>query len=135
MEVGSLREETCTAEEAACEKINASVVVQELETAILEYAISTCPFSSAFENVPGYREEELPDLIEGLISEGIVKVGFYYEEMQENLTILYFLRLGEEKHVVLGLDPNEVCVSISNVDGIFRLNDDQYMNLLKISLC
>ena len=135
MEVGSLREETCTAEEAACEKINASFVEQELEAAILEYAISTFPFSSAFENVPGYCEEELPDLIEGLISEGIVKVGFYYEEMQENLTILYFLRLDEEKHVVLGLDPNEVCVSISNVDGIFRLNDDQYMNLLKIPLC
>ena len=135
MEVGSIREETCTAEETACEKINASVVEQELETAILEYAISTFPFSSAFENVPDYREEELPDLIEGLISEGIVKVGFYYEEMQENLTILYFLRLDEEKHVVLGLDPNEICVSISNVDGIFRLNDDQYMNLLKIPLC
>ena len=135
MEVGSIREETCTVEETACEKINASVVEQELETAILEYAISTFPFLNAFENVPGYRKEELPDLIEGLISEGIVKVGFYYEEMQENLTILYFLRLDEEKHVVLGLDPNEVCVSISNVDGIFRLNDDQYMNLLKIPLC
>ena len=135
MEIGSLREETCTLEETACENINGSVVEQELETAILEYAISTFPFSSAFENVPGYHEEELPDLIEGLISEGIVKVGFYYEEMQENLTILYFLRLDEEKHVVLGLDPNEVCVSISNVDRIFRLNDDQYMNLLKIPLC
>jgi len=135
MEVGSIRDKTCTAEEIACEKITASVVEQELETAILEYAISTFPFSNAFENVPGFREEELPDLIEGLISEGIVKVGFYYEEMQENLTILYFLRLDEEKHVVLGLDPNEVCVSISNVDGIFRLNDDQYMNLLKIPLC
>ena len=135
MEVGSLREETCTAEEAACEKINASVVEQELETAILEYAISTFPFSSVFEYVPGFREEEIPDLIEGLISEGIIKVGFYYEEMQGNLTILYFLRLDEEKHVVLGLDPNEVCVSISNVDRIFRLSDDQYMNLLKIPLC
>ena len=135
MGTGSVREETCSTEETVCEKINASVVEQELETAILEYAISTFPFSSAFESVPGYREEELPDLIEGLISEGIVKVGFYYEEMQENLTILYFLRLDEEKHVVLGLDPNEVCVSISNVDGIFRLNDDQYMNLLKIPLC
>ena len=135
MEIGSLREETCTEEEAACEKINASVVEQELEVAILEYAISTFPFSSAFENDPGYREEALPNLIEGLISEGIIKVGFYYEEMQENLTILYFLRQDEEKHVVLGLDPNEVCVSISNVDGIFRLNDDQYMNLLKIPLC
>ncbi|MCH1520617.1 MAG: hypothetical protein L7T82_03715 [SAR324 cluster bacterium] len=135
MVVGSIREDTCITEETACEKINASVVEEELETAILEYAIITFPFSSAFVNVPGYREEDLPDLIEGLISEGIVKVGFYYEEMQENLTILYFLQLDEEKHVVLGLDPNEVCVSISNVDGIFRLNDDQYMNLLKIPLC
>ena len=101
MEVGGIREETCTEEETACEKINAPVVEQELETAILEYAISTFPFSSAFENVPDYREEELSDLIEGLISEGIVKGGFYYEEMQENLTILYFLRLYKEKHVCL----------------------------------
>ena len=63
MEVGGIREETCTEEETACEKINASVVEQELETAILEYAISTFPFSSAFENVPGYREEELPEAL------------------------------------------------------------------------
>ena len=135
MEVGIIREDTCTTEETACEKINASDVEEELETAILEYAIITFPFSCAFENVPGYREEELPDLIEGLISEGLVKVGFYYEEMQENLTIFYFLRLNEEKHVVLGLDPKEVSVSISNVNGIFRLNDEQYVNLLKIPLC
>ena len=70
-----------------------------------------------------------------MVSDGVVKVGFYYEEMQESLTIFYFLRLNEEKHVVLGLDPNEVCVSISNVNGIFRLNDEQYVNLLKIPLC
>ena len=74
-------------------------------------------------------------MIQGLISEGIIKVGFYFEEMQENLTILYFLRLDEEKHVVLGLDPKEVSVSISNVNGIFRLNDEQYVNLLKIPHC
>ena len=108
---------------------------QGLETAILDYAISTFPFSSAFENVPGFREDELSDLIEGLVTEGVVKVGFYYEEMQESLTIVYFLRLNEEKHVVLGLDPNEVCVIISNANGIFRLNDEQYVNLLKIPLC
>ena len=135
MEIGSIREETFIVEKSAAENISASLVDEGLESVILKYAISTFPFSGAFENVPGYREDELPELIQGLIFEGIVKVGFYYEEMQENLTILYFLRLDEEKHVVLGLDPNEVCVSISNVDGIFRLNDDQYMNLLKIPLC
>ena len=135
MEIRSIRDETFIAEKPAAENISASLVEEGLESVILEYAISTFPFSGAFENVPGYRKDELPELIQGLIFEGIVKVGFYYEEMQENLTILYFLQLDEEKHVVLGLDPNEVCVSISNVDGIFRLNDDQYMNLLKIQLC
>ena len=135
MEVGSIRKETFIAEKSAAENISASLVEEGLESVILEYAISTFPFSGAFENVPGYREDELPELIQGLIFEGIVKVGFYYEEMQENLTIFYFLRLNEEKHVVLGLDPKEVSVSISNVNGIFRLNDEQYVNLLKIPLC
>ena len=135
MEIGSIREETFIAERPVAENLSASLVEQGLESVILEYAISTFPFSGAFENVPGYREDELPELIQGLISEGIVKVGFYYEEMQENLTIFYFLRLNEEKHVVLGLDPKEVSVSISNVNGIFRLNDEQYVNLLKIPLC
>ena len=135
MEIGSIREETFSAEKSVAENIPASPLEQGLESVILEYAISTFPFSGAFENVPGYRENELPDLIQGLINEGIVKVGFYYEEMQENLTIFYFLRLNDEKHVVLGLDPNEVCVSISNLKGVFRLNDEQYVKLLKIPLC
>ena len=135
MEIGSIREETFVAETSAAENISASLVEQGLESVILEYAIIIFPFSGAFENVPGYREDELPELIQGLISEGIVKVGFYFEEMQENLTIFYFLRLNEEKHVVLGLDPKEVSVSISNVKGIFRLNDEQYVNLLKIPHC
>ena len=135
MEIGSIREETFIAEKSAAENVSASLVEQGLESVILKYAISTFPFSGAFENVPGYREDELPELIQGLISEGIVKVGFYFEEMQENLTIFYFLRLNEEKHVVLGLDPKEVSVSISNVNGIFRLNDEQYVDLLKIPHC
>ena len=135
MEIGSIREETFVAETSVAENISASLVEQGLESVILEYAIGIFPFSGAFENVPGYREDELPELIQGLISEGIVKVGFYFEEMQENLTIFYFLRLNEEKHVVLGLDPKEVSVSISNVKGIFRLNDEQYVNLLKIPHC
>ena len=135
MEIGSIREKTFIAEKSVSKNISSSIVDEGLESVILKYAISTFPFSGAFENVPGYRENELPELIQGLIFEGIVKVGFYYEEMQENLTIFYFLRLNEEKHVVLGLDPKEISVSISNVNGIFRLNDEQYVNLLKIPLC
>jgi len=135
MEFRSAREEAIFAEKVACKSMSASALLQGLETVILDYAISTFPFYGAFESVPGYHEEELSDLIEGLVSEGIVKVGFYYEEMQECLTIFYFLRLKEEKHVVLGLDPKEVCVIISNVNGVFRLNDEQYVNLLKIPLC
>ena len=135
MEIGSVREEAFSTEKSAAENISTSLMEQGLESVILEYAISTFPFSGAFENVPGYREDELPELIQELIFEGIVKVGFYYEEMQENLTIFYFLRLNEEKHVVLGLDPKEISVSISNVNGIFRLKDEHYVNLLKIPLC
>ena len=135
MEIGNIRVEKFVTEKSVAENLSASLVEQGLESVILEYAISTFPFSGAFENVPGYREDELPELIQGLISEGIVKVGFYFEEMQENLTIFYFLRLNEEKHVVLGLDPKEVSVSISNVKGIFRLNDEQYVDLLKIPHC
>ena len=135
MEDESGSEEVIFVEKVTCKSISDSALEQGLETAILDYAISTFPFHGAFENVPGYREEELSDLIEGLVSDGVVKVGFYYEEMQESLTIFYFLRLNEEKHVVLGLDPNEVCVIISNVKGIFCLNDEQYVNLLKIPLC
>lgn len=135
MEVGSVKVESIFAEKVVCKNISAPALEQELKNAILGYAISTFPFSDAFENVPGYRSDELYDLIEGLVTEGVVKIGFYYEEMQESLTIIYFLQLNEEKHMVLGLDPNEVCVSISNVNEIFRLNDEQYMNLLKIPLC
>ena len=135
MDIGSIRKKTLNAEKAPAENIYSSLVEEGLESVILEYAISTFPFSGAFENVPGYRADELPELIQGLIFEGTVKVGFYYEEMQENLTIFYFLRLNDEKHVVLGLDPKEVSVSISNINGIFRLNDEQYVNLLKIPLC
>ena len=135
MGIGCISDETYIAEKNAAGDVSASFLEQDLESVIFKYAIRTFPFSSAFENVPGYREEELPELIQGLISEGIIKVGFYYEEMQEDLTIFYFLRLNEEKHVVLGLDPKEVSVSISNVNGIFRLNDEQYVYLLKIPHC
>ena len=135
MGIGCIRDETYIAEKNAAGDISASFLEQDLESVIFKYAIRTFPFSSAFENVPGYREEELPELIQGLISEGIIKVGFFYEEMQEDLTIFYFLRLSKEKHLVLGLDPKEVSVFISNVNGIFRLSDEQYVNLLKIPLC
>ena len=116
-------------------KIKSSSVEKGLESVIMDYAISTFPFAGAFESVPGYRKDELHLLIQEMISEGIVKIGFYFEEMQQNLTILYFLRLTKEKHMVLGLDPQKVTVGISNVNGIFRLNDEQYINLLKIPLC
>lgn len=135
MKIGSKKKVESVEEKIGFENIHASMLEQGLEEAILKYAISTFPFSGAFENIPGLQENELQDLIENLISKGIVKVGFYFEEMQENLTIVYFLQLDEEKHLVLGLDPNETCVSISNVNGIFRLNDEQYMNLLNIPIC
>ena len=70
-----------------------------------------------------------------MIDEGTVKVGFYYEEMQENLTLFYFLCVDGETHIVLGLDPNHMQVSItSGSNGIFRLNDEQYLSILQVPL-
>ena len=57
MEVGSAREEAIFAEKVDCKSISASALEQGLETAILDYAISTFPFYGAFESVPGYSEE------------------------------------------------------------------------------
>jgi len=47
MEIGSIREETFIAERSAAENLSASLVEQGLESVILEYAISTFPFSGA----------------------------------------------------------------------------------------
>ena len=55
MEIGNIREETFVTEKSVAENLSASLVEQGLESVILEYAISTFPFSGAFENVPGYR--------------------------------------------------------------------------------
>jgi len=44
MEFGSAREEAIFAEKVACKSISASALEQGLETAILDYAISTFPF-------------------------------------------------------------------------------------------
>ena len=72
MGTGSTREETYFAEKTAAGEISTSFLEQDLESVILKYAIKIFPFSSAFENVPGYCDEELPKLIQGLISEGNV---------------------------------------------------------------
>ena len=61
MEFGSASEKAIFAEKIACKSFSASALEQGLETAILDYAISTFPFYEAFESVPGYREEELSD--------------------------------------------------------------------------
>ena len=60
MGIGCIRDEMYIAEKNAAGDITASFLEQDLESVIFKYAIRTFPFSSAFENVPGYREEELP---------------------------------------------------------------------------
>ena len=48
-----------------------------------------------------------------MITNGGLKVGFYYEEMQESLTLFYFLKVRNQAHIVLGLDPENVQVAIN----------------------
>ena len=110
-------------------------VESSLEEAILEYAIGAFPYAEALELVPGCRPDSIRDTLFDMIDEGTVKVGFYYEEMQENLTLLYFLCVDGDTHIVLGLDPNHVQVSITaDTNGIFRLDDEQYLSILQVPL-
>lgn len=110
-------------------------VEDSLEEAILEYAISAFPYAEALELIPGYRPESIRNTLFQMIDEGTVKVGFYYEEMQENLTLFYFLCVDGETHIVFGLDPNHVQVSITaDTNGIFRINDEQYLDILQVPL-
>jgi len=107
-----------------------------LEEAILEYAIDTFPYKEAFEQIPGHEVEEYRQTLSDLIEADVLKIGFYYEEMQESLIIFYFLRIDEENYIVLGLDPDKVQVHIpSDVEGIFRLDEEQYIDILQIPLC
>jgi hypothetical protein len=110
-------------------------VEDSLEEAILEYAISAFPYAEALELIPGCRPESIRNTLFQMIDEGTVKVGFYYEEMQENLTLFYFLCVEGETHIVFGLDPNHVQVSITtDTNGIFRINDEQYLDILQVPL-
>jgi hypothetical protein len=115
---------------------DSSTLESNLEGAILEYAINTFPFADAFEFFPGLEEEDCRDTLTELVQNGGIKVGFYYEEMQDSLTLFYFLRVHDQTHVVLGLDPDRVQVAIDeDFDGVFRLDEEQYIELLQIPLC
>lgn len=110
-------------------------VEDSLEEAILEYAISAFPYAEVLELISGCRPESIRNTLFQMIDEGTVKVGFYYEEMQENLTLFYFLCVEGETYIVFGLDPNHVQVSItSDTNSIFRLDDEQYLNILQVPL-
>ena len=106
-----------------------------LEEAIIEYAIDTFPYRDAFEQIPGHETSEYRETLADLIETRVLKIGFYYEEMMENLIIFYFLRIDEENYIVLGLDPDKVQINIPReVEGIFRLDEEQYIDILQIPL-
>ncbi|MBF0279810.1 MAG: hypothetical protein HQM13_18575 [SAR324 cluster bacterium] len=103
------------------------------EEMILEYAIDTFPYKDAFEYLPGYQGDEREFLSE-LIDSGVLKIGFYFEEMQEDLTIFYFLQIYDETYIVLGLD-SEIQVEIfPDDDGIFQIDEEQYIDLHQLFL-
>lgn len=103
----------------------------EWEDIIMEYAISTFPHLDAFDYLPGYVGEDKQILGE-LIQTGCLKIGFYYEEMLEGLTLFYFFQVDDVNFVVLGLD-NGIQVEIpTDVQGIFRLDEEQYLDLMQV---
>ena len=54
--------------------------------------------------------------------------------MQEDLTIFYFLQIYDETYLVLGLD-SEIQVEIfPDDDGIFQIDEEQYMDLYQVYL-
>jgi hypothetical protein len=109
---------------------------QGLEQIILQFAIRSFPYSDALKTLPGQDDERVPQLLSRMIQSESLKIGFHYEEMQDKLTLLYFLRVEDDTHVVLGLDPQRARVSISDdVQGLFRLNDEQYLDILQTPLC
>lgn len=105
----------------------------EWEETVLEYAIETFPYKEVFEYLPGYQGDDREFLIEMIESE-VLKIGFYFEEMQEDLAIFYFLQIYDETYVVLGFDA-EVRVEIASEEAeIFQLDDEQYIALSQIQL-
>ena len=113
-----------------------TLIDQCLETAIVDHAIKTFPYFEAFEKLPGFQKEQVPVLLSDMVSTGMLKIGFYFEELQDYLTIFYFLRAKDDCHIVLGMDPKELSVSISpEIKGVFRLSEEQYVNLFEVPHC
>ena len=113
----------------------ASSFEEGLEEAILEFAIDTFPYREAISQLPEHGIDGYRQTLSGLIDSGMLKIGFYYEEMLENLIIFYFLRMDDENFIVLGLDPESIQVNIPDeVEGIFRLDEEQYLDILQLPL-
>ena len=114
---------------------NSQSLEANLEGAILEYAINTFPFADSCEFFRGLDNSAVRETLTEMINNGGLKVGFYYEEMQESLTLFYFLKVRNQAHIVLGLDPENVQVAINDdIDGVFRIDEEQYIELLQIPL-
>ncbi len=103
------------------------------EEMILEYAIDTFPYKDAFEYLPGYQGDER-EFLTDLVDSGVLKIGFYFEEMQEDLTIFYFLQVYDETYLVLGLDAEIQVEIFPDDDGIFQIDEEQYMDLYQVYL-
>ena len=121
--------------ESVTESLNTSLD-QGLEDAILKFAIQRFPYRDALGTLPGHDENKVHRVLKNMIRRECVKVGFHYEKMQDRLTLFYFLKIRQDKHIVLGLDPRQVQVSInSEVTGVFRIDDEQYLSIMQIPLC
>ena len=107
-----------------------------LESAIIEHAIKTFPFAESLLGIPPCIDQSLDCLLHDLLSTGLLKIGFYYDKLQDNLSIFYFLREEGEVFSMLDVKPYELKVTMdANIKAVFGLSEEQYINLLGVTLC
>ena len=70
-----------TSNQLAEQVSNSQSLEANLEGAILEYAINTFPFADSFDYFPGLENADFRETLTEMITNGGLKVGFYYEEM------------------------------------------------------
>ena len=68
-----------TSSQLAEQVSNSQSLEANLEGAILEYAINTFPFADSFDYFPGLENADFRETLTEMITNGGLKVGFYYE--------------------------------------------------------
>lgn len=106
---------------------------RDWEEEVLEYAINTFPYADDFNFLPGFHGDER-EVLTGLLEAGLLRIGFYYEEMLSDLKIFYFLQVYDNTFIILGKDANLRVEIVTEGGGMFPLDDEQYLELSQTKL-